>query len=307
MPPLSARQQAAQKAQRSTLAGIGVNGFLALVKSVAGILGNSYALIADAIESASDVIASLIVWMGLKVAAGPPTEKYPYGKGRAEAIAAVVVSLALFGAAVSIAISSVNEIRVPHHAPAPFTLIVLAVVVFTKEILFRFVIRVSEEVASTAVKTDAWHHRSDAITSTAAFIGISVALIGGKGYESADDWAALFAAAIIFINAYLLLRPALSELVDAAPSGEMDDVVRAVAVTVPGVAGTHRCWVRKLGFDYFVELDILVDGGLTVREGHGIAHEVLTKIRAELPNVTRVMIHVEPSDEYGRHKLDWEK
>lgn len=300
------RQEAAQKARRSTIVGIVINGCLAAVKGIAGILGNSYALVADAIESMSDVVSSIVVWIGLKVAASPPTEKHPFGKGRAEAIAAVVVALALFGAAGTIAVSSVHEIRTPHHAPAPFTLVVLVLVILVKEGLFRFVFRVGEEVTSLALKTDAWHHRSDAITSLAAFIGISVALIGGPGYESADDWAALVASVVIAINAYNLLRPALGELTDAAPNAELVAQVREVARTVPGVCGTHRCWVRKLGFDYYVDLDILVDGEITVRQGHDIAHRVHEAVRDAIPAVSRVMVHVEPSDEFGRHKFDWE-
>jgi len=287
--------------------GIGVNGSLAVIKGVAGVLGNSYALVADAIESLSDVVSSIVVWMGLRVAASSPTERHPYGKGRAEAIAAVVVALALFGAAAGIAINSVKEIRTPHHAPAPFTLAVLVIVIIVKESLFRFVFKVGEEVTSTAVKSDAWHHRSDAITSAAAFVGISIALILGKGYESADDWAALVASMVIFINAFLLIRPALGELTDAAPDSQMVEAIRKVAVEVPGVNGTHRCWVRKLGFDHFVELDIVVDGSMTVHEGHDLAHEVQRAIKDAIPMITRVMVHVEPQDAYGRYKLDWEK
>jgi cation diffusion facilitator family transporter len=300
------RQEAARSAQRTTLIGIVLNGSLAAVKAIAGIVGNSYALVADAIESFSDVLASVIVWVGLRIAASPPTERHPFGKGRAEAIAAVIVSLALFGAAAAIAISSVREIRTPHHAPAPFTLLVLVLVVLVKEGLFRYAFRVGDTLDSTAVKTDAWHHRSDAVTSLAAFVGISIALVMGPGYESADDWAALIASGIIAFNAYHLIRPALSELTDVAPNADLVRQVRAIAEQVEDVHGTHRCWVRKLGFDHYVELDVLVDGDLSVREGHDIAHRVHEAIRDALPMVTRVMVHVEPVDEYGRHKLDWE-
>lgn len=303
----SNRERVAQKARKSTVVGIFVNGGLALVKGTAGILGNSFALVADAIESLTDVISSIVVWAGLRVAAAPPTERHPFGKGRAETLAAVVVAVMLLAAAYAIARQSVFEIRTPHHAPAPFTLVVLLAVVAIKEVLFRFVIKVGEDVSSTAVKTDAWHHRSDAITSAAAFIGISVALIGGKGYESADDWAALFAAGIIATNAWNLLVPGLRELTDASPDRAIEERIRTIAAGVPGVHGTHRCWVRKLGFDHYVDLDVLVDPTISVREGHNIAHDVQKAIREEAPYVTRVMVHIEPFDEYGRHKLDWER
>ena len=301
------RQSAALQARRSTLVGIAVNGCLALIKGAAGLLGNSFALVADAIESLTDVISSMVVWAGLRVAASPPSQRHPFGKGRAETLAAVVVSLTLLVAAVAIARQSVFEIRTPHHAPAPFTLVVLVVVIVSKELLFRFVFRVAEEVSSTAVKTDAWHHRSDAITSAAAFVGISIALIGGKGYESADDWAALVASAIIATNAWNLLVPALRELTDASPGTAIESQIRTIATTVEGVHGTHRCWVRKLGFDHYVDLDVLVDPDITVRDGHDIAHDVQQAIRDAVPYVTRVMVHIEPVDEYGRHKLEWEK
>jgi cation diffusion facilitator family transporter len=238
----------------------------------------------------------------------PASDVLPKGQmATEEAIAAFVVAIALFAASAGIAINSIREITSPHHAPAPFTLVVLALVVLVKETLFRFVFRTGENVTSTAVKADAWHHRSDALTSLAAFIGISIALIGGKGYESADDWAALVAAAVILVNAYLLVRPALSELTDASPDSAIAQQIRTVAAGVADVKGTHRCWVRKTGFDYFVELDVLVDGSTTVREGHNIAHNVMDAVRDAMPFVTRVVVHIEPSDEYGRYKLEWER
>ena len=302
----TARQVAANRASKSTVVGICINFSLAILKGTAGVLGNSYALVADAIESASDVVSSFVVWIGLRIASKSPTENHPYGRGRAEAIAGVVVSIALFLAAANIAISSIREIKTPHHAPEPFTLLVLVIVVLVKVLLFRSVFKVGEEVTSVAVKTDAWHHRSDAITSAAAFVGISVALIGGKGFESADDWAALVAAAVIAINASSLIRPALNELTDGAPDTQLVERVREIAAQIPGVESTHRCWIRKLGFDHFIDLDIVVNGDLTVREGHDIAHAVHDSIRDQIPAITKVMVHVEPSDKYGRFKLDWE-
>ena len=302
----SARLASAQKAMKSTVLGMVVNLLLALVKGTAGILGNSYALVADAIESASDVFSSLVVWVGLRVASKPPTKKHPYGRGRAESLAGLIVSLALFAAAINIAVQSINEIRTPHKVPAPFTLGVLVLVVLTKELLFRRVFKVGEEVTSLAVKTDAWHHRSDALTSLAAFIGISIALFGGPGYASADDWAALVASVVIAFNGYQLLRPALGELTDATPDSELEKLIREIASKVDGVKGTHRCWIRKHGFDHYIDLDILVDGELSVREGHDIAHEVHDVIREQIPLISKVMVHVEPSDDFGRFKLDWE-
>lgn len=285
-----------ERGLRSTAVGIVVNMLLAATKGIAGVVGNSYALIADAIESATDVASSLVVWGGLKISALPPDEDHPYGHGKAEPLAAIAVSLTLLAAAVGIAIQSIREIITPHHAPAPFTLVILVLVVAAKETLFRFVWKVGRSVNSTAVKGDAWHHRSDAITSAAAFIGISVALIGGEGYESADDWAALFASAIILLNAYRILRPAVDEVMDAAPPGEIEQSIREAAQRADGVIETEKCFVRKVGFSYYVDIHVTVDGGLSVRDGHDIARGVKTAIRDAHPHVIEVLVHIEPSD-----------
>ncbi len=286
----------AQKGMRSTAVGILVNALLAVCKGTAGFLGNSYALIADAIESASDVISSFIVLIGLKIASKPRDENHPYGHGKAEPLAAAVVAMALIGAAITIAIQSLHEIITPHHAPEPFTLIVLVAVIAVKETLFRFVFKVGNEVQSTAVKTDAWHHRSDAITSAAAFAGISIALMGGAGWESADDWAALFASVIIAYNAYKLFTPAMAEVMDTAPSPHMVEDVRRVALAVDGVIGLDKCYIRKMGFDYFVDLHVVVDAELTVRRSHAIGHSVKDAIRKADPRISDVLIHIEPED-----------
>jgi cation diffusion facilitator family transporter len=281
-----------------------VNTILAVTKGTAGVLGNSYALIADAIESASDVLTSGVVLLGLKMAGKPADSNHPYGHGKFEPLAAVVTALTLLAAAIVIAIESIEEIRTPHHAPAAFTLFVLASVIVVKELLFRFVVNVGAETQSTVVTADAWHHRSDAITSLAAFVGISIALIGGEGYESADDFAALIASAVVAANALILLHPALRELVDTAPNPEIAGKIRNIALGVSGVHGTHKCHVRKVGFDHFVDLDVLCDPQLTIREGHEIAHNVGDAIHAALPLITKVLVHVEPADDYARRSRD---
>jgi cation diffusion facilitator family transporter len=279
---------------RSTLAGIIVNLCLASIKGIAGVAGHSYALIADAIESLTDVLSSLIVYFGLRVAMRPPDANHPYGHGKAEPMAAVIVSGGLLIAAFVIAYESVINIRTPHEMPAPFTLIVLAVVVIAKETMFRFTNRVGNSIGSGAVKTDAWHHRSDALTSGLAFVGISIALIGGKGWESADDWAALVASCLIAINAFFLMRPAIGELGDALPGTRLNDEIKPVATTVPGVISIEKCFVRKMGFDYYIDLHVVVDGSLPVRQGHLIGHRVKDAIRAAYPRVADVLVHIEP-------------
>jgi cation diffusion facilitator family transporter len=285
-----------QSGARIALLGMAINVVLAAVKITAGFLGNSYALIADGIESALDIGGSAVIWGGLKLAARPPDATHPYGHGKAEPLAAVVVALGVIVAAVGLAVESVREIFTPHHAPAPFTLVVLIAVVIVKELLFRSVVRLGRDVASTAMQTDAWHHRSDAFTSIAAFIGISIALIGGPGWESADDYAALLACGLIAYNGYRLLSPALHEVMDTAPRGEMYDTIRGAAERVPGVLEVEKCLVRKMGLDFYVDLHVGVDGEISVRAGHDIAHEVKDAIRATDRRIADVLVHVEPTE-----------
>jgi cation diffusion facilitator family transporter len=283
-----------QSGARIALLGMAINVVLAAVKITAGVLGNSYALIADGIESTLDIGGSAVIWGGLKFAARPPDATHPYGHGKAEPLAAVVVALGVIVAAVGLAAESVREILTPHHAPAPFTLVVLIAVVIVKELLYRSVVRIGRDVASTAMQTDAWHHRSDAFTSIAAFIGISIAVIGGPGWESADDYAALLACGLIAYNGYRLLSPALHEVMDTAPRGEMNDAIRSAAERVPGVLEVEKCLVRKMGLDFYVDLHVAVDGEISVRAGHDIAHEVKDAIRGTDRRIADVLVHVEP-------------
>jgi cation diffusion facilitator family transporter len=283
-----------QRGLKTTLVGIIASAMLAAIKIFTGIVGNSYALIADGIESLTDIFTSSIVLTGLYFAAKPADEDHPYGHGKAEPFAGIAVSFGIFIAAMIIIVQSIYEIITPHHAPAPFTLIVLILVIITKETLFRFVINVGTTVNSVAVKSDAWHHRSDAITSAAAFIGISYALIGGEGYESADDFAALFASVIIIINAYRIFKPALYELMDTAPPYQTIQNVRDAAIKVENVMGIDKCFVRKMGFDYFVDIHVLVNANLPVHKGHEIAHKVKDELMKEYSNISDVLVHIEP-------------
>jgi cation diffusion facilitator family transporter len=273
---------------------------LALAKCSAGLFGNSFALVADGLESLTDVFSGLVVYIGLKIAVKPPDADHPYGHGKAEPIAAVVVSLALMAAALGIMYEGIREITAPHDTPKPYTLVVLAGVLIIKEFLFRHVASVAESIGSLVVKSDAWHHRSDALTSAFAFVGISVALLGGSGWEAADGWAALCAALVIFYNAWKQLRPAVRELADIAPDASLEAQVRTIAARVPGILGLDKCFVRKMGFSFYVDLHIVVKGDTTVREGHTLSHKVEDEIRAVLPQVTEVSVHVEPEEELTR-------
>jgi cation diffusion facilitator family transporter len=275
-------------------AGLITNALLVLVKLIAGIVGHANALVADAVESSADIFSSLIVWMGLSIAARPADEDHPYGHGKAEPLAAAVVSLMLLGAAVGIVIMAVREIRAPQHLPAPFTLFVAAGVIIVKEILYRRVARVGREVGGTAIVADAWHHRADAISSLAAFVGISVALIGGRGWEAADDWAALVAAGVVAVNGIRTLRPAISGLMDEAPDRSVKERVLHAAAEVDGVRSVENLNVRSSGLGFYVDVHVKADPTLSLEEAHEIAAKVKYAILAAVPSVVGVLVHMEP-------------
>jgi cation diffusion facilitator family transporter len=274
--------------------GLLVNGILALVKLVAGVLGNSYALIADAVESVADLFSSLIVWGGLRVSSRDPDNRYPFGYGKAEAVSAMIVGLMLVGASIGIAIEAIREILIPHHAPASFTLVVLVAVVIIKSILFRVVNRSARATGSQAVAADAWHHKADAITSAAAFIGISIALIGGPGWEMADDWAALFASGLIVYNGIGIMRPAVQELMDHSPNAELLGEVDRAAHTVHGVLATEKLKARKSGTRFLLELHVQAEPSLSLHDAHILSGKVKRAIREAVPTVQDVLVHMEP-------------
>jgi len=283
-----------QTAIKATYFSIIGNTALAIIKGVAGIFGNSYALIADAIESTTDIFSSLLVLFGIKYSNRPADENHPYGHGRAEPLITFLVVGFLMTSATIIAHESITNIGTPHHLPKPWTLIVLGVIIIWKEYSFRIVMKRSKEANSSSLRADAWHHRSDAITSVAAFIGISVALFMGKGWESADDWAALFAAGFIFYNSYLIFRPALGEIMDEHLYEDLVEEIRKVSYTVDGVIDTEKCFIRKAGMKYHVDLHAIVKASLTVKEGHDISHRLKDTLRSEIPELGHVLIHIEP-------------
>ncbi len=287
--------QRLQRSLRATFLGMVVNTVLAVGKMTAGFLGQSHALVADGVESLADLFSSLIVWRGLVIADAPADEDHPYGHGKAEPLASAMVATMLLLAALWIAVNSVREILRPHGAPASWTLGVLIVVVVVKETLFRHVFREATSVDSSVVKGDAWHHRSDAITSLFAGIGIAVALMGGPGYEAADDVAALLASGVIAWNGWRLLREAFGELMDTAPDLAVVAEIRRLAASVPDVRGVEKCFIRKMGWQLHVDIHVEVDGQLTVERAHAIAHQVKDHLRAQMPKVRDALVHIEPA------------
>jgi cation diffusion facilitator family transporter len=283
-----------ETAVKATYFSIIGNTSLAIIKGLSGVFGNSYALIADAIESTTDIFASLLVLFGIKYANKPADVNHPYGHGRAEPLITFLVVGFLITSATIIGYESINNIGTPHELPKSWTLYVLGIIIIWKEYSFRLVLKRSVESNSSSLKADAWHHRSDAITSIAAFIGISIALLLGKGYESADDWAALFAAGFILYNSYLIFRPALGEIMDEHLYDDLVEEIRKVSHQVPGIIDTEKCFIRKAGMKYHVDLHAIVNAAITVKEGHDLAHNLKDTLRQEIPELGHVLIHVEP-------------
>ncbi len=278
---------------RLTIASLMLNIGMALIKWIAGIAGHSFALIADAIESTADIFSSILTLVGMKISQKPPDEDHPYGHGKVEVLITFFVVGFLVASATGIAYHSIHNIWHPHPSPRPFTLLVLLFVMVTKEMFHRVLLNNSG--SSTLLKGEAWHHRSDAITSFAACIGISIALIGGPRYAGADDWAALVAAGFILYNSYLIFRPALGEMMDEQAHDTMVASIRQIAQQVEGVCTTEKCYVRKSGMVYFVDLHVEVEGQLTVSQGHDIAHRLKENLQANMVEIRDVLIHIEPN------------
>ena len=285
-----------QTAIRTTYFSIVGNASLAIIKGLAGFFGNSYALIADAIESTADIFSSFLVLFGLKYASRPADKNHPYGHGRAEPLITFLVVGFLITSATIIAYESIKNIGTPHELPKIWTLFVLIPLIIWKEISFQLVIRKAKETNSSSLKADAWHHRSDAITSIAALIGISIALYFGNGYETADDWAALFASGFILYNSYKIFRPALGEIMDEHLYDDLVADIRKVSLSCAGVVATEKCFVRKAGMKYHVELHAIVQADITVKYGHEIAHNLKDTLLNDIPQLGHVLIHIEPTE-----------
>jgi cation diffusion facilitator family transporter len=291
----AAMQNRARIGARLVARGIALNAFLAAVKITGGVYGNAYALIADGVESALDVFTSLLVWMGFRVAERPPDRDHPYGHGRAEPLSALAVLGPCFVAIGWIAWHAIHLIVTPHQSPKWFTLPLLAGTFGAKLWLARRMQSAGNAAGSTALWIEAWHQGSDAIISGTAFVGIAIAVVGGRGWESADDWAALFACAVIAVGGIAIFKSALGEMMDEAPPASLENEVRSIASAVPGVDALDKCRVRKSGLSHLVDIQVRVRGDLTVTAGHAIAHAVKDALLGSPLRITDVSVHVEPS------------
>lgn len=297
--PHALARERAHDGARLVLRGVGLNLALAAIKFAGGVLGSTYALIADAMESLLDVASSLLVWAGFRYAAKPPDADHPYGHGKAEPLAAIAVALVMLVAAGWIGIHATHEIITPHHAPHWGTLPLLVFVVAIKWWFSRRMAKAGAETGGTALGAEAWHHASDALTSAAAFVGISVSVIAGPGYAAADDWAALAACLVIAVNGLLVFRKGFAEIMDVAASEEIHIQVRRIAQGVSGVVAVDKCRVRRSGLSLLVEIQIVVDPTITVFAGHALAHDVQDALVGAGLAITHVSVHVEPARATG--------
>lgn len=292
----------AREGRRLVLVGVCINIVLAVAKITGGIFGRSHALIADGIESSLDIFSSGLMWGAMKYAERPPDEDHPYGHGKMESLAAVTGSVFLIVAGLSLGLHSIREIIVLQtdssdaNIPAAFTLGILATTILVKEGLYRWLHRRGEEIDSKAVQADAGHHRSDALTSLAAVIGITAALVGGPHWAQADDWAALFSCLLILFNGGKMLKDSLGDVLDQQASSDVVDRIHNLVLEVPGVTSVEKCRVRKSGFSRFADLHVRVAGERSVREGHEIAHNVKDQLMKTDLHLADVTVHIEPED-----------
>jgi cation diffusion facilitator family transporter len=276
---------------------------LALLKGYSGFAGHSDALIADAIESGTDVLASFLVLFGIYYSTKPADDEHPYGHGKAEALVTFGVVGILLISATLIAYNGIQHLSIEQEQPELFTIFVLIGIIIWKELSYRYVLSKGKKTNSLSIQADAWHHRSDAISSLIALFGISLSLLFGPAFSKADDWAAIAASLFIVYNAYIIFRPALGEILDEHNHHELIDKIKLMETHIVGVQGIEKCLVRKTGMTYLVDLHLEVAGSISVNEGHRIAHEFKDYLQGQLPEINDVLIHIEPFENKNRTDL----
>jgi len=290
-------------AKNAVLFGLFSNLILVALKAGIGILGNSFALIADALESATDSVSSLMLYFGLKYAQRPPDENHPYGHGRFEGLLTFVVVFFLLSSAIGIGIQAIANLQKPQTLPAPFTLIALLGIVAWKETSFWYIRARARRLHSSLLEAEAWHHRADAISSIFGLIGIGLAWMLGPEFAWLDEAAALLSALVLLFNAYRIFRKAFSEFMDEDMYQPMAKEILEIGKELPFILGIPTCKIRKLGARYFVDLHVWVEPEISVALGHAHAHALKDKIKSHLPSIEDVLIHVEPVENQTHEAL----
>ncbi|MBD5781216.1 cation transporter [Pelagicoccus sp. NFK12] len=270
---------------------------LAGVKLLVGFFGNSFALVADGVESLADIVSSAIVWTGFRVSDKDADHEHPYGHGKAEAIAALLASVGLLVSASFIAYHAIGEIGRSHEVPALFTVPILLGIICIKEWLHFVLRRSGERMGSPALKAEAWHHRSDSLTSMGVLLGICIAVFAGPGYEAADDIAALLVTGLIVFNAVRIARPALDELMDRRVDDFRIDAIEEVARSIEGIECLETIMVRRSGRQFVAEIHMEVAPDMTIEKGHRLSHRLKDALLADPElRLTHVVVHVEPAE-----------
>ncbi len=287
-----------KEARRVTLIGAGLNILLATLKATGGILFNSTALIADAVDSTGDLLSDAITYITVKVARKPADQSHPYGHGRVETVAALIIAMLLFGAAIGIATNAVKSISGGDHTPVAFPALIVALIsIIVKEFLYRWTRKVALKMRSKALEANAHNHRSDAFSSIAVFIGLLTNyFIPGAWFM--DAVASIFVTIFISRTAVIVLRDSAMELVDSAQDHELCTAIIETANMVHKVKNPHRCRSRRYGHVVVIDLDIEVHPETTVQEGHQLAHKVKDLVLEKFKEVADLQIHIEPEGSY---------
>lgn len=291
-------------AMRAAGLGLAINLLLGIVKLIGGLVGQSFALISDAVNSLGDVVTSLVVLFAMRVAQQPPDDEHPYGHTRAEAIAGSNLALLVIVSALLVGWEAVQRIATPHDLPPVWTLWIAASNVLIKEGLYRYKRSVGLRTGSSALMANAWDHRSDAFCSLAVLIGLGIVRWGGPAWIGADEVAALVVVAAIVWSGAKLFRSSSSELMDSQADEQFVREIRRVAESIPDVRAVETLWVRKSGLEYFADIHIEVDGHLTVDEGHRIGHAVKDRLVGEFIHLRDVLVHLEPYPHIHRNGPD---
>ncbi|HUI78200.1 MAG TPA: cation diffusion facilitator family transporter [Bryobacteraceae bacterium] len=284
-----------QSGQRVAAVGMLVSGTLAVYKIAAGLIGHSTAVFADGLESAGDVFASGFVLLALTLAAKPADEDHPYGHGRAEILTGLLIGLVLTAVGALISFNAFLRLGEPHLGPAHFVIWPLLVSLAAKSGLAAFKFRHGKRMRSAALDADAWNDTMDALSATVALIAVSLALYDPARFLDADRYGAFVVGLIVITSGLRVSHSTAMQLMDTMPAERLMSEIRAAAVLVPGVEGVEKCFARKTGLRYHVDLHLEVDPEMTVRQSHDIAHKVRLSILQRLDWVADVLVHVEPA------------
>ncbi|MCB0324801.1 MAG: cation transporter [Bdellovibrionales bacterium] len=288
-----------REATSAALLGLTVNGLLGTAKLVGGIFGNSFALLADAVNSLGDVVTSLAILVALRVAQRPPDTNHPYGHMRAESIAACNVSLLVVLSALLVGWEAIVRLPVQHPIPPRWTLWIAAINVVVKESLYHYKMRVGRRTGSTALRAAAWDHRSDALSAFAVLVGLMTIRFGGERLLWADEIGSLVVVGIIVVSGFRLFRESASELMDVQADGSLVESIRSCAEQVDNVMQIETLRVRKAGLEYLVDIHVQVLPTMSVAEGHAVGHSVKDRLLHAFPAIRDVLVHLEPAASAG--------